>query len=258
MSSIRNAALILIALLFCSSLEAEILKVKGNQVMIRLDGKKVSVGEQLDVIDATGTKKGVVEIITYDDTKAYARIESGTVSVGMKLARRIASTTDRFDFRVNPIGLIGGSIDANLDFRISQDWTVGVQGIYLHVKLDPSSIFTSDYNITAYGFGTRANYFFNGAFKDGWYFGPSLEYLSVGIKTGDAAGPASGTASGLMASALVGYGWFWDGFNLMLGGGYAAVLGTSSITIKDSVGNEETITANLSGLTYELSIGWTF
>lgn len=262
---IGNVALIFIALLFSQVANAEIIKVKGDRVLIRLEGNKVSVGERLDAVDSSGRKNGVVEVTSFDDTKAVAKIESGFADVGMKVARRRTVTVenlegpnDNCDFRVNPIGLIGGSVDANFDFKIARDWTVGPQGIYLHAQLSPTGIFNSNYDVTAFGFGVRANWFTNGAFKDGFYFGPSLEYLSVSVKTADALGPATGTASGFMASALIGYGWFWNGFNTMLGVGYGSVLGPSSITIKDQAGNGETISANLSGLTYELSVGWAF
>jgi hypothetical protein len=275
MEPIRNLVFvfifIFIALLFCSAADAlEIIKVKGNKVLLRLDGEKVSVGEQLEIIDANGRKKGIVEVTNVSTTKAVAKVESGPSIVGMKVTKRagvaVKNPADNFDprsnhnfnFRLNPVGLISGGIDANLDFKITQNWTVGPQGIYLHAKLSPSGIFNSDYDVTAYGFGARANWFFTGAMKDGYYLGPSLEYLRVNIKTGDSLGPASGTASGLMASCLIGYGWFWDNVNIMLGGGYGAVLGTSSITIKDTAGNQEIITANLSGIALEFSLGWAF
>lgn len=255
---IRNVTLVFIAMVFSFAANAEIIKVEGHRVLIRLNGKTVSAGEELDVVDANGRKKGIVKVTTFNEKNASAEIESGVVNVGMRVAKRTIASPYNYDFRVNPVGLISGAIDANVDFKITEDWTVGPQGIYLHLNLSPSETFNSNYDITAYGFGARANWFYNGAFKDGFYFGPSLEYLTVDLKTSDAFGPASGTASGLMASGLIGYGWFWDGFNIMLGGGYEAVLGASGITIKDSAGNQQTITANLSGLTYELSIGWAF
>jgi hypothetical protein len=270
MRLVRNLAISFVAMLFCYAVDGmEILKVKEGRVLIRLDGRTVSVGEQLDVLEA-GKKNGVVRVTSFNDTKALAKIETGLPNAGMQVAKRTVTVAVpaknsaqskrdfNYDFRVNPVGLISGGIDANLDFKLTENLTVGPQGIYLHAQLSPSGIYTSNYDITAYGFGARANWFFDGAFKDGWYFGPSFEYLKVTLKTTDAVGPATGSASGMLASGIIGYGWFWDNFNLMLGGGYASVLGASSITIKDSAGNQTVITANLSGLTYELSIGWAF
>ncbi len=267
LKSIVICNLIFVAVLFCFSAGAEIIKVNGHRVLIRLNGKSVLMGEELDVVDADGRKRGIVKVTTFNETGAFAEIESGVAMVGMRVARR-AKTTEKssyhpsgsntFDFRINPVGIVAGGIDANLDVRIAEDWTVGVQGIYLHLNLSPSGIYTSDYNMTAYGFGVRANWFSNGALNDGFYFGPSLEYLNLSLKTTDASGSASGIASGLMASGLIGYGWFWQHFNILLGGGYGAVLGASGITIQDAAGSKQTITANLSGLTYELSIGWAF
>jgi hypothetical protein len=270
MTPIRKVALIFIAALFCCAVHAEVIKVEGQGVWIRLNGKTVSVGEQLDVIDASGRKDAVIKITKVYSSSAYAEIESGQAQVGMKVARhasatvmidgdsKVISSNNSFDLRLNPIGVIGGNVSANFDFKISKHLTLGPQGLYLHVKIPQSGFFNSDYDITAFGYGLRANWFFKGAFKDGFYLGPSLEYLTVNLKTSDAFGAATGTASGLMASCLIGYGWFWDGFNIMLAGGYGTVLGASGITIKDSVGNQEIISENLSGFTYELSFGWAF
>jgi len=266
MKLIRIVALVFVTGLFCLTADAlEIIKVKGNRVLIRLDGKTVSVGEQLDVIDASGRKKGIVRITSFNETKALAKIENGPANVGMKVTKRTGVIVDNeivsnnnYDIRLNPIGIFFSAIDVNLDFKISQDWTVGVQGEYLHAQLAESGIYTSPYNISAYGYGVRANWFEKGVFNDGWYLGPSLQYLSVSVKTTDAFGNVAGSASGTMASCLVGYGWFWNNLNIMLGAGYGTVLGASSITIKDAVGNQETITANLSGITLEFSMGWAF
>jgi uncharacterized protein YxjI len=252
--------LLTVVVAFCSPTNAlEIIKIKGNRALIRLDGEKVSVGEPLDVIDANGRKVSVIRITSFNDTKALSKIESGSPMVRMKVTKRTGPLIkDKYNFRLNPLIFLG-AVNGNFDFRISRDWTVGLQGAYLQAKLGPTGTFNSDFNITAYGIGARANWFFDGAFKDGYYLGPSLEYLAVNIKTSDAFGPANGSATGMMASCLVGYGWFWDeGFNIMLGGGYGTVLGASGITIKDSAGNQQTITANLSGLTFEISIGFAF
>jgi hypothetical protein len=264
---LRNLTFIFITVLFCSAARAEIIKVEGSQVLIRLHGKSVSVGEQLDVIDAEGRHQGTIKVTRLNGTSASAELESGVATVGMRVAKRgktirqgsrDSTSPNIFDFRVNPVGLISGGVDVNLDFRVAPDWTVGIQGLYLRLNLNPTGIFTSDYDISAYGFGARANWFSNGTFTDGFYFGPSFEYLSLTLKTADASGSAIGKASGLMASCLIGYGWFWKGFNIMLGGGYETIFGASGITIQDAAGNKQTITANLSGLTYELSMGWVF
>lgn len=256
--TLQSLALFLFLILVGFKSDAlEVIKIKGDRALIQLDGEKVSVGERLDVLNMSGEKIGVVRVTSLNETKALTKVESGRPSVGLKAAKRI-TTLKSFDFRVNPL-IVLGAVNGNLDVRLNENLTVGLQGAYLQAKLNSTGIFNSDLNITAYGIGARANWFFSGAFQDGFYLGPSLEYLSVSIKTSTAAGPASGTASGQLASCLIGYGWFWPGgLNIMLGGGYAGVLGASGITIKDSVGNQQTITANLSGLTYELSLGYAF
>lgn len=237
----------------------EIIKVRPGFVLIQLDGEKVSKGELLRVFDSNGKEKSFIRVTSFNQTKAVARIESGSANVGMTAIKRHDTSADHYNLRLNPIGLIAGAINGDFEFKISDEWTVGIQGAFIRAKLSPTGIFNSDYNITAWGIGARADWYFNGVFNDGFYLGPSAEYLNVNVKTSDSFGPASGNAAGLMLACILGYGWFWDnGFNIMLGGGYGGVLGASGITIQDSVGNRQAITANLSGLTYELSFGWAF
>src|ERR1700733_10458738 len=132
-------ALIFAMCFFCFAADAlEIIKIKGNRFLIRLDGQTVSVGEQLDVLDSRGNKRGVVEITKFNETKAIAKVKSGTVNVGMKLTRRTGmvvndsassrgseiGSTSNYDLRVNPIGLVLGALDLNFDFKITDDWTI--------------------------------------------------------------------------------------------------------------------------------------
>ncbi len=166
--------------------------------------------------------------------------------------------SDTVNFRFSPLGLIIGEVDANLDFKVNSNWTLGPELGYWHTKLSSSGLFTSNFDVTALAFGARANWFANGVYKDGLYVGPNLSYASVTLTTSDATGTITGTDGGLYAGGLVGYGWFWDNFNIMLGGGAIVGLGNTTVSVTDSSGNPTDVSAPVAGLDLEFSLGWTF
>jgi hypothetical protein len=169
-----------------------------------------------------------------------------------------AKSEDKYDFRFSPIGLVVGAIDVNLDIAIDPNWTLGPQIGFLHHKFRSDPSFTTDYDVKAFMLGARANWFRNGNYTDGLYVGPSLSFAGVKVETSDSNGPESASVSALLASCLVGYGWFWDSFNIMLGGGLTLGLGQSNVDITHSDGTKTSIATNIGGFDVEFSLGWTF
>jgi hypothetical protein len=170
-----------------------------------------------------------------------------------------AGNSSTMNFRFDPLGLIIGMVGVNLDFVVAPEWTVGPQVGYWHLKISESGTFVNnDISLTAYTAGARANWFANGVFTDGLYVGPSARYYNVKATGSDSTGTVTGSASGLMAGCLVGYGWFWDSFNMMLGAGGNLALGNNDVEVKHSNGTEETKASGAAGLSLEWSLGWTF
>ncbi|MBX3020048.1 MAG: DUF3575 domain-containing protein [Bdellovibrionales bacterium] len=170
-----------------------------------------------------------------------------------------ADSASQFNFRFNPIGLIAGSIGVALDVTVAPEWTIGPDLTYWNIKWGSEGLGSYEYSIKAMGIGARANWFKNGVFTDGLYIGPSLNYADVEVSIKDSLGTSTGKASGLFLGCLVGYGWFWDSFNMMLGGGLTAGLGGTDIKVRDSNnGSEETVRNRVAGLSAEFSLGWTF
>lgn len=169
-----------------------------------------------------------------------------------------ASSDDKYDFRFSPLGLVFGALEADLDIAIASNWTLGPQFGVLHYKLGADAGFTTDYDVKAYMFGLRGNWFRNGNFTDGLYVGPSLKWAGWKVQTSDSTGPITKSANVTVVSCLVGYGWFWDSFNIMLGGGLTLGLGDSKVDVTNSSGTTSSVTTNLSGLAAEFALGWTF
>ncbi len=171
----------------------------------------------------------------------------------------VAENSDEYNFRFSPVGLIVGAIGIDFDIKVSDDWTVGPDVAYWHFVYGSGGTYKNNYDLLAYAFGVRANWFNNGAYTDGLYIGPSLKYVNARISvTDDAGNNLSGTLSGALAECLVGYGWFWSSFNMMLGGGLSSLIGSTNITLTNPSGTVNTVNPPLAGLSLEFSLGWTF
>jgi hypothetical protein len=173
----------------------------------------------------------------------------------------LTAHAEGMNLRFSPIGLLASAILVNYDVAVNSNWTLGPEVIYMNFNIDSSGTYSSEINIKALGLGARGNWFKNGVYTAGLYVGPSLRYLSVKGEENfsDGSGQSTASASGLLASGLVGYGWFWDSFNIMLGGGLSLPLGDLKVETTDSNGvkTEEDI-SNGGGLALEFSLGWTF
>lgn len=165
-------------------------------------------------------------------------------------------SADNANFRFAPLGLLIGLIDLNLDFKIAPNWTLGPELMYWHFNVTLSD---TEYDVSALVGGVRANWFKNGVYTDGLYVGPALLYTASKVKWTDGTDNAEATNNAARLSTVVGYGWFWDSFNMMLGGGLSIPLGDGKIEARSSNGRREEINYSRSGsVAFEYSLGWTF
>lgn len=107
---------------------------------------------------------------------------------------------------VNPLGMAFGAVNANVDFKLSDRFTLGPSVAFTSVSSGGTSA-------TGISLGANANlYLSNKAFQDSWILSAGADYAS--------ASAGSLSASGLSIGSTIGYGWFWDsGFNIGLGAG---------------------------------------
>jgi opacity protein-like surface antigen len=171
-----------------------------------------------------------------------------------------AENADNFNAHFGPVALLLGVVDAGLDIAVHDNWTVGPEIEYMHWNLHSTGSFTSDYDITAFAIGGRANWYANGVYTDGLYVSPQFAFANAKVSTTDSSGISTeGTASSLIVRGVVGYGWFWDSFNIHLGGGLALPVGRSKVKMKASNGTEESVDFSRTGrLALEFNLGWTF
>jgi hypothetical protein len=168
-------------------------------------------------------------------------------------------SSNTMNFRFGALGLLVGVLSVDLDFKMDQEWTLGPSLELVNMKVDRSAGYNDDFKVKGSNVGLRANWFKNGVFTDGLYVGPSLNYTSIKVTTTDASNQEiSASGSVLIARCLVGYGWFWESFNMMLGGGLAVGLGDAKVEVKDSTGTNTKDVSIGSGLALEYTLGWTF
>lgn len=194
-------------------------------------------------------------------TAAQARAEDETLAPAQeKMASELPSSSETadhaFNLRFNPLRFFGGG-HVIADFALTPDWTIGPALSYLRFSVSKNAGFTSDFAVTGYTAGVRANWFQEGVFNSGLYVGPSLQYSNVKVSSTDSSGDSrSVTSSPIVLSGIVGYGWFWRSFNMMLGGGIDLSLGGSKVTMTDSSGNSTEINTNVAGPALEFTMGW--
>ena len=122
--------------------------------------------------------------------------------------------------RVNPLGLLIGLFNADIDFKVTDTVTVGPQLSYLNWSLGSTSV-------KAYGIGARANFYLSGpVFTDGWYAAPAVAMAFASAKNST----DSASYSAVNVSGLFGYQWVWaSGFNINLGFGASYSARPSSV-----------------------------
>lgn len=180
-------------------------------------------------------------------------------SLSAPMAHAEGDTADNFNFRFGPIVALIGVLDIGLDIVVHPNWTIGPEFTYLKWSLTSSSSFDSNYEITGLAIGGRANFYPDGVFSDGLYISPILRYVNVKVVTSDTSGEVTGEASPLIATGLVGYAWFWDSFNMHLGGGLSLPMGDSKVKVRNTAGNDDEVEFRRTGaLALEFNLGWTF
>lgn len=165
------------------------------------------------------------------------------------------SAQSEVNLRVSPVSLLLGTASVTLDIPVSEAWTLGPTASFTDTTSD-------GFDVNGYSAGIRGNYFFSGkALDNSWYFGPSLNYAYVEVEEdfGGSIGMIKDRGNGIDLSALFGYQWFWDHFNMGVG------LGPSYTTVGDiKVKNKQNNTSETYsgsdgiGLDAEFTLGWKF
>ena len=164
-----------------------------------------------------------------------------------------AATGEKFNIRTAPVSDLIGIYNAELDYKISDSFTVGPT---LH-----SFNYTRDN--TKYSnllLGGRVNYYFGTALEGGWLASLSAGYGSFDVSR-ESGGLVYSTSSAMrIYTALFSYQAMWDSFNLTFGVGGSYFAFPETVSGINGVDVLTISTSFLSGFlpNAELSVGWRF
>ena len=164
------------------------------------------------------------------------------------------------NFRIAPLSLLIGWLNLDLDFKISDDWTVGPTIGVWRVTLEDTLFVDNKLNLERNAVGARAVWSQSGAYQTGFYFSPIVQFVSAKVSgTGKSSGnPISATASGITLTGIGGYQWFWDSFNMSLGAGLQVGAQASKVTVVEAGTSRDVSAERSAGAALDFMLGWTF
>lgn len=181
--------------------------------------------------------------------------------ISVSSLQAFGSESDKWNFRFHPIALFYQVGAMDLDYKICDHMTVGAELSQTDSKISARWAGTNkDIKTEALGMAINTTLFMKGAFKSGLYVTPSLKYMSIKNKMADSANlDQTGSGDIWYVTGIVGYGWFWETFNIMLGLGGSQPFGDNKVHIKDSLTGQQTDTVMIrSGFAGEFTLGWSF
>jgi hypothetical protein len=146
----------------------------------------------------------------------------------------LAEGTKTHAITVNPIGLVFGSFNAELNWALAPSFSFTIGGSY-------SSYSSSDWKYTLLGAEGGVRLYWTGTAVNKWYIGPLIGFTTISAKFTEPLSKVTATASAsaINYGALVGYQSIWEsGFTFDFG------LGVQLLTIP-------AVTTTISGLEYK-------
>ena len=176
-------------------------------------------------------------------------------------ATESASPSDGFiNLRLSALGLLVGMLNVDVDFKISNEWTLGPSLSFWNYDYD-TSLYTGDkLRVETLVFGARATWAKNGAYQTGLYVSPMLKIVTArATGTSKTTGATvTGNARGPILIGVVGYQWFWDNFNVNIGGGLAVGASSAKVEVSDGTTSSTAETSRSAGLVLDGMVGYTF
>lgn len=155
--------------------------------------------------------------------------------------------------RTSPLTLLIGAPNVELGFKVTDGLSVG--GGFTTWAVD-----INDIEMDFLAYHARADYYFSGAYNQGWYISGIFGAASIDLATTDDAGTKyKGDVNGTYVAFFGGYHWQWTQFFIDLGIGTSTYSFSDTLDLEDENGNkeEESIPA-ISATGLEFNIGWTF
>lgn len=169
------------------------------------------------------------------------------------------SSSNRYNIRFEPLRWAVNNFSINvLDIKVSSNWTVGPELGYLKYSVSSAGNSSSKIYVDTSFIGVRTNWFKNGVYTDGLYVAPFARFVKTDISA-PSGSTIAGKASSSVLGCFIGYGWFWNSFNMMLG--ISPVIGSSwsPVVVTDQTGfNTNHLSDRFADAAGEYTLGWTF
>ncbi|CAN5554788.1 hypothetical protein BH10BDE1_BH10BDE1_35160 [soil metagenome] len=177
-------------------------------------------------------------------------------------AASASSNGDHFvNVRISPLGLLISYINVDVDFRLTDQWTLGPTLTYWKHNYD-STLYVSDaLNVETMVIGARGTWSKNGTYQTGLYVSPMIQFVSAkATGVSKASGVTlTGTGRAPILTGLVGYQWFnGTGFMMNLGAGLAVGASSSKVEVSDGTTTSSAESTRSAGLALDGMIGYTF
>jgi len=157
------------------------------------------------------------------------------------------SSSKLFNVKTAPISYLIGIRNVEVDVKLFDSWTVGPSYYDFKFTFD-----NNDYEIN--GWGLRGNYYFGEALSSGVYLAGMATFSEIEIHDEryvaelDRNVDLKAEASFNVYTALLGYQWHWDYFNISLGAGVGIFTLPSTVVAVDDDYSYDFDTAFVSGV----------
>lgn len=173
-----------------------------------------------------------------------------------------SSYSDSGDFvnlRFAALGLLIGYVNLDLEFKVSDQWSVGPTVSFWRYKGESSLFTNNEYTGQRRAFGVRSTWSKNGAYRTGFYISPMLQIVDAKI-TGTGATSLSAVeakGNGPVVSGVFGYHWFGANWNVSAGAGFIAG-GPENIEVREGTTTENVRSSRTAGITLDFMVGYVF
>jgi hypothetical protein len=163
-----------------------------------------------------------------------------------------ALANQNWNVRIAPVSFLVGMVNAEVGYAVGSNFSLAAGVMSWNAEI-------LDYTVKAGEVHGRFDYWFSGAFKQGWYLSGVLSRFNIELTKTESNVDYKAATSYSGYKVLAGYRWHWTNFNLELGGGIVSYGADSKLTLEASNGDElEEDMPSIQGSTIEFNLGWSF
>lgn len=162
------------------------------------------------------------------------------------------SLPNNWNVKTNPVSLLIGATNVEVNYALWKKFSLGLGGLRWSTTI-------LDVEFTASEYHARFDFWFNDAFKQGWYIGAQISKLGMDLTTEVSGIDFTGSISSTGYLGQLGYHWQWDNFNIDFGTYFGYYDFDSEIELEDASGNIEKESVPAFGAVgAEFFLGWAF